>query len=244
MPPAVERDALRHRRYGGPAPLEVPAGAGDGDASAMAEAGHGPPRGRTAPNSRRRAWGGGRLPAFSGRRILRQRRRRRCCRGCVPVAAAMAIALVVALAVALRPASALWWWGNSSGEGEEPLRRASQVSDRSMRRGQEWRHVRSRQDVRAKREQREADSGAADAVRRSLNRFLCPDGAVGYKNDDYCDCWETDGSDEPETSACAGVVIREATFPCRDGTGTSIFPSRVGDGIRDCADGSDEENKF
>lgn len=60
-------------------------------------------------------------------------------------------------------------------------------------------------------------------------------------DDDYCDC--ADGSDEPHTSACAGVGPR-ARFVCeRDpserGQG-AIAASRVHDGVCDCCDGADE----
>lgn len=72
--------------------------------------------------------------------------------------------------------------------------------------------------------------------------ITCPDGTRGLVNDDYCDC--SDGSDEPDTAACAGRLIQKETFKCKDGSKT-IYASRVGDGIVDCEDGSDEpEKKF
>ena len=63
-------------------------------------------------------------------------------------------------------------------------------------------------------------------------------GGIGFANDHYCDCLG-DGSDEPKTSACSHVTVGQKTFACGDGT-TRIFASRVGDGIPDCPDGSDE----
>ena len=81
-------------------------------------------------------------------------------------------------------------------------------------------------------------------------RFHCLDGVqvLPYDrlNDDYCDC--DDGSDEPGTSACSGVVTWLPTessgsgFYCANQgyVGQLIPPSRVNDGICDCCDGQDE----
>lgn len=61
-------------------------------------------------------------------------------------------------------------------------------------------------------------------------------------NDNFCDC--SDGSDEPGTGACAGVVSESSQpwFYCPNSGGAPryLYPSRVGDGICDCCDGSDE----
>ena len=65
----------------------------------------------------------------------------------------------------------------------------------------------------------------------------CPDGTVGYVNDNYCDCF--DGSDEPNTAACSHILVQRPTFSCDSGRRT-LFASRVRDGIKDCDDGSDE----
>ena len=56
-------------------------------------------------------------------------------------------------------------------------------------------------------------------------------------NDNYCDL--SDGSDEYLTSACSNILVRKAIFICDQGK-THLFTSRVGDGMRDCRDGSDE----
>lgn len=63
---------------------------------------------------------------------------------------------------------------------------------------------------------------------------MCPDGIL---NDNYCDC--SDGSDEPDTSACSHLLVQKRTFRCTDES-IFIFPSRVKDGVIDCPDGSDE----
>lgn len=70
--------------------------------------------------------------------------------------------------------------------------------------------------------------------------FRCSDGQkilnITYVNDGYCDC--SDGSDEPGTSACAGMSV----FYCINaGFKTIQIPSsQVDDGVCDCMDGSDE----
>jgi hypothetical protein len=68
-------------------------------------------------------------------------------------------------------------------------------------------------------------------------RVSCPDGSYGWRDDFFCDC--SDGSDEPNTSACSFRTVQTKTFSCNDGSG-HIFASRVGDGVLDCEDGSDE----
>lgn len=65
----------------------------------------------------------------------------------------------------------------------------------------------------------------------------CPNGAKGYLNDDYCDC--SDGRDESKTSACSHLLVQKDSFACADGSGF-VYSSRVSDGVKDCADGSDE----
>eukprot|EP00965_Chrysotila_dentata_P065481 2170177-Pleurochrysis_carterae.AAC.4 len=90
---------------------------------------------------------------------------------------------------------------------------------------------------------RQAAAAGADA-------FVCDGRALppALLDDDYCDC--SDGSDEPGTSACAGVGSIEkgskskglATFRCanKPHQPSFIYASRVGDGVCDCCDGSDE----
>ncbi|KAK2946620.1 putative Glucosidase 2 subunit beta [Blattamonas nauphoetae] len=84
----------------------------------------------------------------------------------------------------------------------------------------------------------------------SNETFTCLDGSktipISRVNDDICDC--ADGSDEPGTSAC-----QNGQFWCLNGDvygkkekhgdrslGFYISSSRVGDGIADCCDASDE----
>ena len=86
------------------------------------------------------------------------------------------------------------------------------------------------------------DESHIDRTREKSKKVIstearCTNGSKGILNDDYCDC--PDGSDEPETSACSRITVQIATFHCKDRT-KAIFASRVGDGVKDCSDGSDE----
>jgi protein kinase C substrate 80K-H len=72
--------------------------------------------------------------------------------------------------------------------------------------------------------------------------FICYSGCI--INDDYCDT--LNGSDETTTPACSHLQ-QNKTFPCTSGATSSaeylnisIPFSRVGDGVCDCCDGSDE----
>lgn len=69
-------------------------------------------------------------------------------------------------------------------------------------------------------------------------KVLCIDGTVGFENDDYCDC--PDGKDEPHTSACSHLHVQQRMFTCKNDRHKVIYSSRVGDGVWDCDDGSDE----
>ena len=73
--------------------------------------------------------------------------------------------------------------------------------------------------------------------------FTCDGGSKtlpdAFMNDGYCDCPE-DGADEPATSACS-LARRDESFTCgksADGLPHRLFPSRVGDRICDCCDGT------
>lgn len=59
-------------------------------------------------------------------------------------------------------------------------------------------------------------------------------------NDDFCDDLEL-GSDESRTAACSGVPGSAVRFMCGKDNSTSIPMSRVGDGVCDCCDGTDEK---
>lgn len=63
--------------------------------------------------------------------------------------------------------------------------------------------------------------------------------AVVVNNDNFCD----NGDDEVQTSACSHRT-RVALFKCRNSEFVvqEIFSSRVGDGVCDCCDGSDEDD--
>ena len=94
---------------------------------------------------------------------------------------------------------------------------------------------------------RDLESGDASFL---LPPAYCGGVTADMVNDDYCDC----GYDEPQTSACSVSDIRgpvettaaalesSRTFWCvNDGwRGAPLLVSRVGDGICDCCDGSDE----
>jgi protein kinase C substrate 80K-H len=81
------------------------------------------------------------------------------------------------------------------------------------------------------------------------SEFSCADGGamitINRVNDDYCDC--DDGSDEPGTSACAGMQALESpTFLCENAglESVMIFASRVRDGVCDCCDGTNSQKYY
>ncbi|CAN0048775.1 unnamed protein product [Ectocarpus sp. 12 AP-2014] len=91
--------------------------------------------------------------------------------------------------------------------------------------------------------------GRRDAARfaaaRAAGKLVCTSssGAGGSTeiswdkiNDNFCDC-PHDGSDEPGTSACSNGVFECAN---RGHRSVRLPSSRVGDGVCDCCDGSDE----
>jgi hypothetical protein len=72
-------------------------------------------------------------------------------------------------------------------------------------------------------------------------QIKCADSSsIGFENDDYCDC-VGDGSDEFTTGACSHVTVGKKVFQCHKDRDIWILASRVGDGIPDCPDGSDEQ---
>ena len=76
-------------------------------------------------------------------------------------------------------------------------------------------------------------------VGNSTTHVICSNGQSGVLNDNYCDC--PDGIDEVSTSACSHLLVSRAVFRCEEGANaTIIYASRVGDGIVDCPNGSDE----
>lgn len=84
-----------------------------------------------------------------------------------------------------------------------------------------------------------AEKLEADTTASSGEKMTCSDGrTTGYRNDNYCDCLD-DGADEPHTSACSHILVQQYSFICADDA-HRIHASRVGDGVLDCPDGSDE----
>jgi len=80
----------------------------------------------------------------------------------------------------------------------------------------------------------------------AMPEIICMDGSIGVVNDDYCDC--VDGEDEPDTAACSHVLVGKKIFICDSMYLNSqhklfkreLFVSRIGDGVIDCHDRSDE----
>ena len=119
--------------------------------------------------------------------------------------------------------------------GKAPVGAAAAAAEKKVARGNVPRGV--------------ADAAAA-AYDSSSGVFVCATPAQGaaqpktllysYVNDNFCDC--PDGSDEPGTSACAGLRQQSVSFYCRNEAfeGRQLALSRVGDGLCDCCDGSDE----
>ncbi len=72
---------------------------------------------------------------------------------------------------------------------------------------------------------------------RVFEKITCPDGSIGYVNDDFCDC--NDGSDELISSSCSYLKAGKKLYKCLNIKKT-IFLSRINDGVKDCPEGDDE----
>ncbi|KAH9252272.1 hypothetical protein BASA81_009874 [Batrachochytrium salamandrivorans] len=78
----------------------------------------------------------------------------------------------------------------------------------------------------------DTDDGDCPSINNDF-QFQCQSGRLlplSKVNDNFCDC----GDDEPNTSACV-----EGVFFCHAST-TIVSSSKVGDGVKDCCDCSDE----
>ena len=90
-------------------------------------------------------------------------------------------------------------------------------------------------------EQFDSFNKMADTTTSTLTSPGCEHVPLSAYNDDYCDC----GEDEPHTAACSqqGRSLENSySFFCVNAgfKGHRLLSSRLGDGICDCCDGSDE----